>query len=136
MSLIAMKSGLRAFERKVLLGVTALAGTGGAVAVSRWQENLGELALTRDQFIAETGQETVISGAYEQIASSLDTLGAVVSSGDKEAVYTAAVSFYTTLAQAHEAFAQFVPAEIRGLDKPPEEVISRVTSILGSALGL
>ena len=134
--LSSMKSALRRFERRVIFGAAGLAGVGATAMVARWQQDLGALAETRDAFIAETGEDAVVSSAYQQVASSLDALSATISGGHKDAIMEAGIGFYASLLQAHDVFAQFVPAEVRGVEKPPEETIARIGSVLNGALGL
>lgn len=137
MSLLSMKQRLRSYERKVFLGATALAGAGATAAVAKWQQGWGELSATRDSFIAATGENEVVSGAYAQLNETLDTLGAVVASGNKEAILNAGMKFYATLIDVHEVVARYVPPQIRGDEKdPPPETLMRISHILSSALGI
>ncbi|NHK26609.1 hypothetical protein FF098_001650 [Parvularcula flava] len=136
MTLSSMKASLRAYERKVFTGAKALAGAGAVAVVATWQQQLAELDTTRDQFIAATGENELVSGAYQHISGSLDGLSAVIGSGDKEAIMAAAMQFYASLTEAHSAFGELVPLSLRGEDTVQPETLMRLSGILGSALGL
>jgi len=136
MTLSSMKASLRAYERKVFTGAKALAGAGAVAAVATWQTQLADLEATKEQFIAATGENELVSGAYQNISGSLDGLSAVIGSGDKEAIMSAAMSFYASLTEAHSVFGQLVPAQLRGEDTVEPETLMRLSGILNSALGL
>ena len=136
MTITSMKARLRAFERNVYLGVTALAGAGAVAAVTKWQDQFQALAHTRDEFIATTGEGQIVADSYHEVASALESLKTMVMAGDKDAIMAAGMQFYTSLANGHEIMAGFVSAAFRGDDKPPEETLQRVSSVLSAALGL
>lgn len=136
MTLSSMKASLREYERKVFTGARVLAGTGAVAAVATWQKQLADLDTTKEQFIAATGENELVSGAYQNISGSLEGLSAVAGSGDKEAIMSAAMQFYASLTEAHSAFGQLVPAQLRGEDTVEPETLMKLSGILSSALGL
>ncbi|GGC96653.1 hypothetical protein [Aquisalinus flavus] len=136
MTLSSMKASLRAYEREVFTGAKALAGASAVAVVASWQQQLNDLDTIKAQFIATTGENELVSAAYQNISGSLDGLSAVVGSSDKDAIMAAAMQFYASLTEAHGAFAELVPLSLRGEDTIAPETLMRLSGILGSALGL